>query len=76
MSDKVRVVMRLEGKTLADLRDEYYKVEDLMTDILCDMKNWNKECDCPAGESSLFAYVDEEIVRVCLNCGGDLLHEH
>jgi len=75
MSEKDKVVMRLEGKTVQDLRDEYYKVEDLIIDIISNKKNWLKVCDCPLGESSVFVYYDgenDEVVKVCINCGGNI----
>ncbi len=74
MTDKEQVVMRLEGKSIADLRDEYYKIEDLIIDILADKKNWEDKCDCPIEKVSVFSYLidGKDIIQVCINCGGDI----
>ena len=75
MSDKERVVARLEGKSVYDLRRQYYDIEDTIVDILAGKKNWNNKCDCPIDAVSAFSYLDsdnDEVVKVCMNCGGDL----
>ena len=73
MNDKEKVVMRLEGKTIHDLRDEYYKIGDLIIEIIADKKNWMNPCGCPVEDTSAFSYLNEgDIIKVCINCGGDI----
>ena len=75
MNDKDGVVMRLEGKTIYDLRRQYYDIEDKIVDMLSDKKNWNEKCDCLIDDVSEFSYLDsdnDEVVKVCMNCGGDV----
>ena len=75
MNVKDEVVMRLEGKTIYDLRRQYYDIEDKIIDMLSDKKNWNKACDCLVDDVSGFSYLDsdiDEVIKVCMNCGGDV----
>lgn len=57
------------------LFNEYNKSEDKLFKELGKLKNCGTECNCDDPEN--FNYIHEgnfdEIVMVCLNCGGDVV---
>lgn len=77
MSDKDRVIARLQGKDIKDLVREYYKLEDIISEILSEMPASGDECKCDRTNDGFQAikFVHEgsgfdEVIETCIKCGG------
>ena len=72
MNAKEKVVMRLTGRSIYDLINDYYKLESDIVELLAVKPNWGLACNC--GEmQDFFQYFEEgSNFAVCITCGGDV----
>ena len=68
---------RLEGKTIKELVREWYKLENLLSELLSEKPNSGDECKCDRTDDEFKAvkFVHEgssfdDIVETCIGCGG------
>lgn len=73
MTDKDLVVDKLGGTKIIDLVLEHHKLRERILTLISELKNDGGECDCADQET--FEYVHygnhfDEVISVCINCGG------